>query len=99
MKFLGFCVVISLILNIHGKERLPQPLPEKDYNMLLEALRSNSFKMTKSYNTQTKRVYRLFTSGRYKLESVCHPITGNQERLIVSKFLKIFSSLNNQKII
>ena len=81
--FLVITVISSLCLSCFC-DRLPQPLPDEDYKLLCKFLKDNVFVMKNKYTAQEKRIYRLFTSGHYKLQIKPDPITGEEETKLVS---------------
>ena len=79
-------ILIGFVIRIEcGTSRSPRPLSKSDYDLLMKCLSENKLSMTSKYDAQTKRVYRLWKSGNYKLKQIDDPITGKEETKIVSK--------------
>ena len=64
-------------------------------------MQEDKFEMTRKYDSQTKRVYRLIKSGNYKFEKICDLVTSDEDtKIAISSEMLYFSLLNcSQKCI
>ena len=90
LQLIMLILVFFSLFFVISCERSPKPLPQEDYELLCKSLEEGKIKMEMKYDSITKRVYRLFKSGRYKLEIREDPITGNEEKKLVRYFILYF---------
>ena len=71
------------------KERIPRAISEEDYVELWKMLEGSDVATKRVYTPLEKRVYRLYISARYRIESYTDPLHGEIKKGIVSLFFII----------
>ena len=95
----NFFIIIIIVAFAISHERLPRPLPDGDYNLLVKFLKEKRVEMQKKYSPQMKRVYRLYKSGKYMLENINDPISGKNEVKLVRLNINFLHYLNFLNVI